>query len=255
MRPNSRSLVLRDPAMAILMGILPFAVASSPPAGDDFGGESDFGAEFGGDDYGAEFGDDYGAEFGMHAEFGAAPPPMALQHRTPPAVMNALAQLPPSHPLHPSNHHHHHAAMARKHHTARREMLLEPNKGSSVKIERYSFTINESIVLGVGSALDMTGQPDTNIRPQRVVMNAPQPGFVTVSEIKVANVSVTVGVTEDAFTYSPLAQGVHLDMPTLSPANRATVLGDYTGFVPPGYVGGSSYLFTSTFQGPASIIA
>jgi hypothetical protein len=135
-------------------------------------------------------------------------------------------------------------------------MLLEPNKGSAIKVERYTFSVNQALVLGVALGLTtMTGQPDTNIRPQRVTMNAPTPGFCSITELKVANVSVTVGGIADAFQFSAIAVGQTLDMPTLSPANRATVLGAYTGFVPPGFVGGSAYLFTASFTGPASIVA
>jgi hypothetical protein len=223
--PNARQLAMRDPALAALMGV----VAMS---GSDFGHDSSYGSDFGaefGDDFGTEFGTDFGDEFGADAPAGR------------PTEAQAMALW---------NKHHKQAA-----HTQRRERLLEPNKGSAVKVERYSFSINQAIVLGVASALTLTGQPDTSIRPQRVIMNAPSPGFVTVSEIKVANVSVTVGVTEDAFGYSAIAVGSHLDMPTLSPSNKATVLGNYTGFVPPGFVGGAAYLFVASFQGPASIVA
>ena len=193
--------------------------------------------------------------------------------------------------------------------TSIRELLLDPNRGSSVKIERYSFGINTTISLGVaGAPLTLTGQPDVNIRPQRIIMNAPSPGFAIIDEIKVANVSCTVGVQEDAYNYSAGAHNSHLDMPTLSPANRATVLGEMTGRVPEGFgfknpTGpnwidererereeaaavevpaadaseeakakygekiaalatasknrrlGESYLFTCSFQGPASVIA
>ncbi|MGH9966568.1 MAG: hypothetical protein ACREBG_01875 [Pyrinomonadaceae bacterium] len=224
---NAYQLAMRDPAAAAIFGLM-------PNGGADFGSEysgaeSTFGDDFGddmGDDYGAEFGDDYGAEFG------AAPKP------TP----QALAHVWRKHNM-------------QKAHTNRRERLLEPNKGSEVKIERYSFSTSQALVLGVASALVMTNQPDTSIRPQRVTMNAPSPGFVTITEIKVANVSVTVGGVEDAFGYAAVAVGVGLDMPTLSPANRATVLGNYTGFVPPGFVGGAAFLFVANFKGPASIVA
>jgi hypothetical protein len=186
-----------------------------------------------------------------------------------------------------------------------REMVLDPNKGSDVKIERYSFGIHTTVMLGVvGAPLNLTGQPDVNIRPQRVIMNAPSPGFAIIEEIRVANVAVTVGLQEDAFNYSALAQNSHLDMPTLSPANRVAVIGEMTGRVPegfgfknptgPGWVDeeteqvaaamaaskvvpegeieefleqqkqkqkyrkrslGESYLFTCSFQGPATIVA
>ncbi len=240
MRPNSRNLSQRDPALAVLMGAI-----GAP--GSDFGASPSFGWE---PDLQPEFWTSQSwqpaYEFGVEAP---APPmhrPMA-PHAAHPAMhhpdFNQMLAL----------WHRHHAMRA---HTGRREMLLEPNKGSAVKIERYSFGINTTITLGVvGAPLTLTGQPDVNIRPQRVIMNAPSPGFAIIDEIKVANVSVTVGVQEDAFNYSALAQNSHLDMPTLSPANRATVLGEMTGFVPPGFTGGASYLFTTSFQGPASVIA
>ncbi len=137
-----------------------------------------------------------------------------------------------------------------------RGTLLEPNKGSSIKVERYSFTIDQNITLGTTVALNMTGQPDTTIRPQTVTMNAPTPMFATISTIKVANVSVTVGPgNEDAFNYNANGWGRSLDMPTLSPANRATVVGSYTGFVPPGFVAATAVSFNASFKGPASIVA
>jgi hypothetical protein len=223
MRPNSKTLALRDPAAAILMGAID---------GADFGAE--YGYDFGDDEHGDDYGDDYGADY----SFGAAAPARHPAH--PPAAL--AAKLWAQH-------------KARTAHTDRRARLIEPNKGSSVKIERYSFAINAALVLGTPANLNMFGQPDTNIRPQRVTMNAPSPGFATIQEIKVANVSVTVGGTSDAWDYNSLGVGQSLDMPTLTPANRAQVLGAYTGFVPPGFVGGSAYTFCCSFKGPASIVA
>jgi hypothetical protein len=238
MRPNSRDLTQRDPAFAAFMGAI-----GQPGA--------DFGVSFGDDPYSGVFADGLG---GGPYEFGVEAPHAPLARPAPPGHMGH-----PGHGGGPDYHqmlalwHRHHAMRA---HTGRRELLLEPNKGSAVKIERYSFSINSTVTLGVvGAVLTLTGQPDVNIRPQRVIMNAPSPGFAIIDEIKVANVSVTVGTQEDAFNYSALAQNSHLDMPTLSPANRATVLGEMTGFVPPGFTGGTSYLFTTAFQGPASVIA
>jgi len=237
MRPNANQLAMRDPALAALMGIV--AIGGTNFGGDlarhSVHGESDFG-----DDYGAEFGDDMGAEFGddYGAEFGAAAAP-----RSPRPSPQQLAAL--------WNSHH-----QKKAHSAKRGALLEPNKGSDVKVERYAFSISQAITMGTAVALQLTGQPDTNIRPQRVTMNAPSPMFAFVSEIKVSNVSVTVGGgVEDAFNYGANGVGQSLDMPTLTPANRATVLGSYSGFVPPGFVGGSAVFFTATFKGPASIVS
>ena len=74
-----------------------------------------------------------------------------------------------------------------------------------------------------------------------------------VDSAMVANVNAFVGDLEDAFTYSALAQGVALDLPTLEPANRLTVSGNYTGFIPPGFATGFSYTFVATVQGPSTI--
>jgi hypothetical protein len=219
--------------------------------GSDFGGE--FGDEYGddvgdddyGDDYGYEFGDEYGDDVGAY-EFGAAAPAAArggVRIARPLAPPPALAAKMWA------------AVRKSNNRTASRTRLIEPNRGSKVKIERYAFSINAALVLGVASPIVASGQPDTNIRPQRVTMNAPANGFALINEIKVANVSVTVGGIEDAFDYNALGVGQSLDMPTLTPANRASVLGNYTGFVPPGYVGGGGYVFAVSFKGPASIVA
>src|SRR5574338_88008 len=228
MRPSSKTLALRDPALAALMGAIP---------GADFGGE--MGYEFGDDSldddefhvFGYEFGDDYGDVYGADAAPAAAVPPPSVaaklwaKHRQDSAL------------------------------SERRARLIEPNKGSKIKVERYAFAVNQTLTLGTSATLSASGQPDTNIRPQRVTMNAPAPGFCTITEIKVANVSVTVGGTQDAFDFSSLGVGQSLDMPTLTPANRASVLGSYTGFVPPGYSNAASFTFCCSFKGPASIVA
>jgi len=133
--------------------------------------------------------------------------------------------------------------------------MLDPNEGLAVKISRYSFSLNQNLVIGTATGILATLQPDTKIRPQRVVMNAPCYGFITVTTIKVANVSVLVGGSEDAFTYSATSVGIHLDMPTLDPSNRATVQGNYAGLAPPPFAVGYAYLFVTTLQGPATVTA
>lgn len=246
--PSAVALALRDPALASVMGLIAsrgtnfgFERRGRSSFGDELAGESDpfgleAGAEFGlgsmgADDYGAEFGDEYGADFG------------AARRRRRPNPQQAIAVF--------------NKAQAMQERSAQRNRLLEPNKGSSIKVERYSFPLSNTIVLGTAVAFStLSGQPDTTIRPQRVTCNAPAPMFAFIQEIKVANVSVTIGSgLEDAWDYNANGVGQGLDMPTLSPANRATVLGSYSGFVPPGYVGGTSTSFTMTFKGPATIAA
>lgn len=226
MRPNANQLAMRDPALAALLGV----VALAGSHGSDFG--ADFGSDFGDDD---DMGDDddYGDEDDDYgADFGAAP-------RVSQSALVKLARQ-------------RQASLARAN---KRKRLINPNAGSALKIEKYAFTISQAITLGTAAAFTtLTGQPDTTIRPQRVSMNAPTPMYAFVQEIKVANVSVTIGTgLEDAYNYNANGVGQQLDMPTLSPANKATVLGSYTGYIPPGFVGATATYFSVSFRGPSTI--
>lgn len=229
---NSRNLALRDRAQAALFGLI---------ASSSFGGETQFGNDWAGD-VGFGFGDEYG--------FGA---PAPHPHASHPA--------PHPHATHPGNPspaqamalwHKHHTMQA---HTQHREQLIEPNKYSTVKIERYRFPLNQTIVLGTPVALNMSSQPDVKIRPQRLTSNAPVPMFATLSEIKVANVAVTVGGGNsiDAYELNANGQGQEMDLPTIEPSNKATVVGAYNGLVPPGFLGGSSVVFILSFTGPSTM--
>src|SRR5208337_1678895 len=185
--------------------------------------------------------------------YGAAPegpsaPPMA----PPPQA----AMVPAG--VHHGMHHGHprHWALQNPASTESRSLLLDPNRDSMVKVERYSFSFSPTTNLTLGLASNIvpfTQQPSTSIKGQRVVMNAPCPGFVLVSTLQVANVNVLVGGTEDAYTYSAGAQGVMLDLPRLDPQNRATASGAYTGVLPVGYTQNASFQFIITLQGPSTL--
>src|SRR5580658_3537506 len=181
MGKSANELALRDPALAALMGV----------AGSDFGsedsfGDDDFGADWENDPMaliGADMGDEYGDDFGGHKRHGHP-------HK-------------PHHPaMHPA-----HAKILREHamrakHNAARGLLLEPNKYSSVKVERYSFSVNATITaLGTAGALTGSNSPDVNFRPQRVTANVVSPGMVTLSDLRVANVSFSVGGLLDAWQF------------------------------------------------------
>lgn len=219
-KPNARQLAMRDPPFAALVGAL-------GSGGADFGTERNSGSDFG-EDFGSDFGYDDGSDAGFG--FGAE----QHQHR-------AMA--------------HHH--QKRMHHKEKRMLLLDPNMHSDVKIERYTFSLNQVLTMTTGTtvAITMSDQPDTALRPQRVITNSYAPGMFLITEIKVANVSVTVGNIEDAFFFSALAQGVVLDMPTLSPSNKAKVFGSFTGLVPTPFSSGQSFTFIVTFQGPSTMAA
>ncbi len=237
---NARSLARRDPALLALMGGISgsdfgasFGREENPFASegnDCFAPEASFG-----DDYGGDFGDDMG--FGDDAGFGGAQTHASANR---PTAQQALAA---------------HAHLTRKRaHGRKRAMLLDPNSGSDTKIERYSFSLSQDLVLGTVTLFNanMSGTPDTKFRPQIITTNAPTPGFCYITNIKMANVAVTVGPgSEDAFNFSAGGWGRSMDMPTLTPSNRATISGANTTFVPPGYVQGATYTFGVNFKGPS----
>lgn len=220
--PTAKQLANRDPALFAALGLDSSAT---------FGAE--FGADFNGDEtsWGAEFGDDMpemAGDFG--SDFGAV------------TNVNAAAVVK--------------SAIARRQRGAKRGTILNPNKGSDVKVERYLLSLNQNVVIGTASIISQSANPDTEFRPQRFVTAAPCVGFATINDIKVSNVSAIAGGNPiDAFMFNALATGVGLDLPTLTPSNRVNLIGAYTGFVPAGYVVGATMAFTMTFVGPASVMA
>ncbi len=227
---NHQQLVRRDPALATLLGAVsgadfgysrpsPAQSRFAPPAprtafGDDSMG---YGYGYGLDQFGAHHGHGHHGHHGHHPGHAAAP------HVNP-------------------------------HSTEGRTLALDPNRHSTVKVERYSFSFSpaSNLVLGTASTIaSFTQQPSASVKPQRVVMNAPAPGFVAITQLQIANVNVFVGTTEDAFTYNAGAQGVFLDLPRLDPQNRATAAGSYSGMLPTGFASAFSYPFIITLQGPA----
>lgn len=236
---HAHTLASRDPAMAALIGAI----------------GTNFGADVGYDTpspapgrFNVGFGDDYG--FGDEDEaayYGFGAPRVGAVPRV------------GHHPMRPAPHH---APMHRPAHpgafasTAARTLLLDPNRHSTVKVERYSFSFSptSNLVLGTASSIPtFTQNPSTSIKPQRVIVNAPAPGFVFLSTLQIANVNVFVGGTEDAFTYGPSAQNVVLDLPRLDPQNRVSASGTYSGLLPPGFVNGSQYTLVITLQGPSTM--
>lgn len=276
---SQRDLLMREPALALVMGAMVLPEGQNFGFGEDWVGDDSYGCGFG-TDYGTGFGDDYGIGFGLASAydpsmniglpgmgwgFGAmpsgaagAPRPVPMAAALTPAIARRTPPVHPSHPAHPA-----HAAQAARqwdlanpHSTASRTGLLDPNRDSTIKVERYSFSFSPTanLVLGTASAIPtFTQQPSTSIKGQRVIMNAPVPGFVTIQTLQIANVNVLVGGTEDAFTYSAGAMGVMLDLPRLDPQNRATASGNYTGVLPPGYTAGGQFQFIITLQGPATL--
>jgi hypothetical protein len=237
------NLALRDPAFAALRGEM------ASDFGNEFeapvlGGEDD--AEFGGiptpggTGFGgfSGFSGDYDSFGGDYDSFGAdAAAPAAAPH---PAQVQAIVK----------------AHMQKTQAANRRKSLIDPNMGSDVKIQRYSFTIGVQIT-AVGTAqggLTAQGNPTTHFHPEDVTTNIAQPGFVLILDGRVANVSWTVGQQTDAYVFNPISTGSRMSLPPLTPANQATVLANYTGLPLMGlttYTG--SFPFTMTFSGHATV--
>jgi hypothetical protein len=255
-----RSLALRDMPTAALLGTLAGSVAS---------GEASFGSDRRG---GADFGDDYGYDAGIpgysNGNFGSDM-----------AGYGADALAPPAPPVHgggaparvpnPHNPQHHHALLqawhymhGRKQHTGRRLALLNPNEHSDVKVEAYVFSLNPSqfattptLVWGTANGWTAFKNPQVPFRAERVFVNVNFPGVAYLENIQAANVNAQIGSTADAFSFSPLAVGTKLSLPTLPPQNTMQVQGTWTTFIPPAFMSGISFLMAIDFQGWATVIA
>lgn len=231
MKPNARQLAMRDPAMLAQMGVI-------GGVGMNFGHESRRSRQ-------ATFGQDYG--FGSDYAFGAddqmmavmtAPSAAAVPAPTKQQALGAWAAM-------------HQQAQ----HTSTRERLIEPNKGSLAKIQKYWMGMTQSVVLGTATALSLSQNPTTNFRPSRFTCNAPAPGFASLTALQISNVNSAIGGGIDAFDFNANAVDQELDLPTISPAIRVSVTGTTTTFVPPGYVNGASYLFSASLKGYATMVA
>ena len=139
-----------------------------------------------------------------------------------------------------------------------RILLLHPNRGSDLKIERYTFSASVQIAKIGTEQVDLSGvnSPDVNFRPQRITTNMPAPGMVYFTDARVANVSFIVGGVIDAWQWNPNSVGETLDVPTLTPANRMSFNAFYTGRVPSEAedLVGKTYLLVMSATGPASIV-
>ncbi len=256
---TARELSRRDPAMLALMGVSAGAdfgfdndsetsgfAAESRYSDSGFSRDRGFEPEIGWEATGAEgffgadggfFGfdaeGDFGGDFGADAVAAVVPKPTERQ---------ALALW------------HAHAKKSAK--SAKRHSMLHPNKGVDTKVERYQLNISQTFAIGTATVLNaLTKQPDTELRAQRILANVPVPVLVFYSEIKVANVSATIGGSNvtDAYDFSAVSVGQALSLPTITPQNKVTVNGNYTGLIPPGLLGGATATFIASFKGWAEM--
>lgn len=117
-----------------------------------------------------------------------------------------------------------------KHRKRHRMQFLDPNMGFSTRVEKYTFAVNqrEPLTIGVRSQVCLAGQPATSIRPTSLHVNVPIPNFVLYSDIKVANLAISIGGDGDAWEFSQ-GGGCSIEAPTLTPALTFAFIGSYTG--------------------------
>ena len=242
-----------DRPMMALLGTL---AAASSTGQSSMGSETRRGTQFG---YGPL--QPWQAQFGSDEGFGAdAAPPAA------PMIPHGDARPNPHDPRH------HGALMAawdyqhgRKMHTLRRTSLLNPNEHSDVKIEAYVFSLNPSQFsnlagLAWGSANGWTAfrNPQVAFRAERVFINVKIPGLVYVNTLQAANVNAQIGAIADGFTFSPLAMGTKISLPTLPPQNTMQVTGTWSTVIDNPYVSGEgvpNFTLAIDFEGWATVIA
>ena len=257
MRPSVSSLVNRRPAIAALLGL--------DAVEGNFGHETSFGGEFGfgiDDELEEHFGDDGQANAAAMGDSGFARQQIARgQTRQIDVNQAAFRNLVGQRNMLRGDltadqrklNHLSRLQEKREERAAAHQMRLDPNHGQSLKLGGYSFGLSQPLTIGLAVGLYMSDSPACTIRTKRVVMNAPQVGFATVSGLSIANVAATIGGSEDAFAYSAQSFSNEVDYPTLPPSQKATMQGTYTGFAPAPLFNGQSFLFSVRFSGCSTI--
>jgi len=128
--------------------------------------------------------------------------------------------------------------------------------GTASKLGAFCLPINQKIVIGrpLEHLKELLGYADTFFRIERVTCNSPCEGFVYFSELKAANIHLTIGNgLVDSFDYSSVSsRRPNLSLKNVIPAGgQVSVFGRYSGFVPKGLVSGAEFNFNVTFHGTA----
>jgi hypothetical protein len=113
----------------------------------------------------------------------------------------------------------------------------------------FALSVSHELVLGEPCRFAMSSSTDIRFTPEQLHLNVPCMGLVLVHEVKICNVSMTVGTGAiDAIAYSK--GEMRLGGFEMYPANRVSLICEYTGYVPEQYVAGQKYTFSATFKGP-----
>jgi len=112
----------------------------------------------------------------------------------------------------------------------------------------FALSVSHELVLGEACNFALNSSTDILFTPEQLHLNAPSMGLVLVREIKICNVSMMVGTGAiDAFAYSK--GELRLGGFEMYPANRISLICEYTGYVPVGYNLSQKYTFSATFKG------
>lgn len=244
---NAHELAMRNAALAALVGLdeADFGIDYTGVTGSEdavFGTQADFGVDI--EDYGLNVDDpDLDMSGVSDADFGAGSFDTVLA-----ATGAKAAMAPATHTIVMK-----HVAQQQK--RAKRLSLINPNAGSDVKVGRYKFAVNATITaLGTAGALSGSNSPDVHFRPERVTCNVVSPGMVTLSDARIANVSFIVGGNIDAWDFNANAVDQLLGTEPMTPANKATFSGNYSGLVPSPLSGTGAFGFVMSLSGPATIV-
>jgi hypothetical protein len=123
----------------------------------------------------------------------------------------------------------------------------------------YTFVCSAEIVLGEATerayqlqgGLILRARSHVTLIPKRVIVNAPIPNMLYISEVSISNTSVFGGTGFlDANVYWNKGKGNKVDWPIIQPAAETKIYMWYNGMVPHGQIIGAKYIVSMAFIGP-----
>jgi len=153
--------------------------------------------------------------------------------------------------------------------TRERELLLNPNLDSELKVERYAMGFEFILKVGTACPLKVDFKSDTDFRCSVFSANVPCPNFARVASFRTANVG-TIGtgapidgptraegdpvkVTASIDLWHFREPKVLFDMPTVSSDQRLVFEGHYDGRIPEGYEKDEEFRLSIMLAGYANI--
>jgi hypothetical protein len=127
------------------------------------------------------------------------------------------------------------------------EEARQNEKVPAETVESGSLSLSQNLILGTSCKIFLTFQPTTNFHAKRRYSNVPTPSMVLIESVIIAGVeTVHTQDMEDEYTYNG---GVEVNTMSVTPKESIEVLGEYTGYVPPGYGKGEIFHYVMMFIG------